>query len=82
MMIRIRSKREIKNNALALLALGFIFLAAWLLYLGAAAILNWAFPSSVLENAEAVLKTVLFAALVYWLFINSWLRIDFKNWKK
>lgn len=80
-MIRIRSKKEIKNNALALLALAFVLFAGWLLYLAGAWLLNWAFPSSVLETTEAALKTALFVGVLYWLFVNSWLKIDLKRSK-
>ena len=80
-MIRIRTKKEILNNAAALLALAFVLFGGWLLYLGAAAVLSWAFPSSLLEGAEAGLKVVLFALVIYWLFINTWLRIDLKRTK-
>lgn len=81
MKIQIRSKKEILNNAAALLALAFVLFAGWLLYMGAAAVLNWAFPSSVLEGAEAGLKAVLFAAVLYWLFIDSWLKVNLKRSK-
>lgn len=78
---KLRSKKEIKNNALALVALGFVIFAGWLLYIAAAWILSWAFPSSVLEAAESGLKVVLYIAAFYWLFINAWLRVDFKRSK-
>ena len=81
MNIKIRTKKEILNNLAALVGLGFVLLGGWLLYLGAAAVLSWAFPSSLLEGAEAGLKAALFAFVLYWLFVNSWLKVNLKRGK-